>query len=116
MKRTRFRIACYKNCKSGSAIELLGCSIEEFKTYLEGLFQADMSWDNYGKYWEVDHIIPLSRVDLTNVDVLKLVCHYTNLQPLTKLENIKKGNKIPTYQGDQIVLTDCVASGVSNGV
>ena len=53
-----------------------------------------MNWDNYGTYWVMDHIIPLSSA--TNEDELYKLCNYTNLQPLEKIANIKKSDKILT--------------------
>ncbi|MDN3721503.1 HNH endonuclease signature motif containing protein [Roseibium salinum] len=47
-----------------------------------------MTWAKYGQ-WEVDHIVPLSRAR-TLAEAIRL-CHYTNLQPLWKRENIIKG-------------------------
>jgi hypothetical protein len=51
-----------------------------------------MAWDNHGTYWEIDHIVPLAFVDLSKEEELKEVCHYTNLQPLTKTEHAVKSN------------------------
>lgn len=80
--------------KYGSAIKNLGCTIDELVQYLESKFRFDMNWENYGKVWEIDHIIPLVNFDLTNSsDFLKAV-HYTNLQPLSCSENRSKGAKI----------------------
>lgn len=95
--RSRLSIALKNNQKKGSAVRDLGCSIQFLKNHLESMFQPGMNWDNYGfgEYkWNVDHIIPLTMVDLTNREQLLKVCHYTNLQPLWHLDNIKKGNKI----------------------
>ena len=89
--RKRLYNAVKRNTKSGSAVNDLGCSIEFLKVYLENMFTEGMSWDNYGK-WHIDHIYPLSKVDLTKRDELLKVCHYTNLQPLWAKDNIKKGN------------------------
>jgi hypothetical protein len=50
-----------------------------------------MTWDNHGE-WHIDHIIPISS-GKTEDEVLKL-CHYTNLQPLWKEDNLKKSDKI----------------------
>jgi hypothetical protein len=50
-----------------------------------------MSWDNYGE-WHIDHIIPLSFAK--NEDEIMKLCHYTNLQPLNGIDNIRKSNKI----------------------
>jgi hypothetical protein len=93
--RTRLLKALKSNYKKGSAVEMLGCSIEEFKEYLESKFTKGMSWDNHGTNgWHIDHIIPLSRVDLQNISELKKVCHYTNMQPLWAVDNLKKSNRI----------------------
>ena len=80
--------------KKSRTEEILGCTIEEFKSYLESLFVDSMCWENYGKVWNIDHIYPLSKVDWDNPDMVKMVCHYTNLQPLFCVENIIKSNKI----------------------
>jgi len=53
--------------------------------YLEQQFTLNMNWDNYGKYWEVDHIYPLSKGGSFN---------YKNTQPLTINENRVKSNKL----------------------
>jgi hypothetical protein len=81
------------NNKAGSAIHDLGCTIEELIIYLEAQFKDGMTWDNYGD-WHIDHIIPLSSVDLSNREDFLKVAHYTNLQPLWAEENLKKYNKM----------------------
>ena len=52
-----------------------------------------MNWNNIGK-WHIDHIKPCKSFDLTKSDEQKKCFHYTNLQPLWALDNIKKGAKI----------------------
>jgi hypothetical protein len=93
--RRRLQKALKGNFKSGSAVRDLGCSIEELKRHLESQFKPGMSWNNYGRDgWHIDHIIPLSKVDLSDREQLKKVCHYTNLQPLWAIDNLSKGNRI----------------------
>jgi len=55
-----------------------------------------MNWDNYGSYWEVDHIIPRKTFNYNKPeDIGFQICWaLDNLQPLTKKENLKKGSKI----------------------
>jgi hypothetical protein len=83
--------------KAPKTTELIGCSAQFLKGYLEAKFEPWMSWANYGE-WEIDHIIPCSKFDLTDARQ-QLVCfHYTNLQPLRKRENQSKGNKIIQFK------------------
>ena len=76
--------------KSKKTIEIIGCSYEEFKFYIESKFDENMNWDNHGEYWEMDHITPLSWAK-TEEEVYKLN-HYTNFQPLIKEVNKSKSN------------------------
>jgi 5-methylcytosine-specific restriction endonuclease McrA len=49
-----------------------------------------MTWDNYGSYWVIDHVVPLSEFDLTKRAQILKACNYTNLQPLTKPDHYRK--------------------------
>lgn len=80
--------------KCAKTIELTGCSIQELKAHLESQFKEGMSWENQGKNgWEIDHIKPCAKFDLTDPEQQKICFHYTNLQPLWSLENKSKGAK-----------------------
>lgn len=76
--------------KSKKTIEILGCSFEEFKIHLENQFDEKMNWDNYGTYWEIDHIKPIS-ISNTEEELYELN-HFTNLKPLYWLDNILKSD------------------------
>ena len=92
--RSRLRVALKGRYRAGSAVQDLGCVIEDFKHYLESLWKSGMTWDNYGLFgWHIDHIIPLANFDLTDQDDVKHACHYTNLQPLWAKDNLRKGTK-----------------------
>lgn len=93
--RIRLNKALKRNQKVGSAIDDLGCSVDFLKSYLESKFKPGMTWENHGKgvgKWNVDHIKPLSRFDLTKECEIRQACQYTNLQPLWSQENLRKGN------------------------
>jgi hypothetical protein len=97
-KRLRNRIwSAVKYNKAGSSVRDLGCSLEFLKSYLEARFQPGMTWDNWGhvgsNVWHLDHVTALANFDLTNREQFLKACHYTNLQPLWAIDNIKKGAK-----------------------
>lgn len=98
MKEHNYRgiisIALRKNYVKTKATELLGCSIEFYKKYLEKNFRDGMSWDNKGKIWDIDHIIPLKNFDCLDYDQAKQAFHYTNTQVLLKDEH-----KLKTLRG-----------------
>jgi hypothetical protein len=78
--------------KKTKTFDIVGCSSQFLKEYLENKFTEGMSWDNYGVYgWHIDHIIALSSAK-TEEEICKLG-HYTNLQPLWAEDNLKKSNK-----------------------
>jgi hypothetical protein len=91
--RNRLYLALKNNQKQGHTLELLGCSIDKLKRHLEKQFTQGMSWGNYGK-WHIDHIKPCAKFDLSNPKEQQKCFHYTNLQPLWAIDNIKKGIKI----------------------
>lgn len=91
--RSRFNKAFKNNYKTGSAVQDLGCSIDELKLHLESKFADGMTWDNYGK-WHIDHIKPLNSFNLSDLEQLKIACHYTNLQPMWAKDNLKKGDRL----------------------
>lgn len=85
--RTRFTAALKANSKAGSAVRDLGCSVDEFKLYIENQFDDGVTWDNYGKIWELDHIQPLRDFDLTDRSQVLEACNWLNLRPMLIEEN-----------------------------
>jgi hypothetical protein len=81
--------------KANKSMKLIGCTPEKLKLHLESQFKGGMTWTNYGYYgWHIDHIIPCDSFDLSKPEEQKKCFHYTNLQPLWALDNLKKSNKI----------------------
>lgn len=93
--RNRLRTALKNNFKSGRTLELLGCSIDAFREYIESKWTDNMSWENHTTDgWHIDHIKPLDSFDLSDPEQLKLASHYTNMQPLWWSDNLKKRNQL----------------------
>ncbi len=99
--RARLRMALMGKMKADKTMNLLGCSAEEAVAHLESQFKEGMTWKNHGRYhpkikrWHIDHIIPCDYYDFLNPDHQRKCFHYTNLQPLWAIENLKKSSKIP---------------------
>lgn len=72
------------------ALELLGCSLPEFRAHLETLFEPGMAWSNHGLVWHIDHIKPCAKFDLTKPAQQRICFNWKNLQPLFALDNLRK--------------------------
>lgn len=91
----QFKLRKILRSRIKSSVRNLGCSMQEFKTYIESKWQEGMTWDNYGCFgWHIDHIQELHTFDLTDNEQLLRACHYTNLQPLWCQDNYLKHKEI----------------------
>ena len=94
VKRIRNRIYLFiklsGKVKLQTTEQILGCDYDHLKVHIEGLFKSGMTWQNMGE-WHIDHKRPLASAK-NEADVLKLN-HFTNLQPMWKLDNLKKGTR-----------------------
>jgi len=73
---------------------LIGCTLLEFGAHLESQFQPGMTWENYGRVWQIDHIDGVTMFNLTSPEGVAACWHYTNLRPMFKLENTRKKNHL----------------------
>tara|TARA_B100001094_G_scaffold117052_1_gene112893 strand:- start:5520 stop:6122 length:603 start_codon:yes stop_codon:yes gene_type:complete len=80
--------------KGGSTFAHLPYTPAELKEHIEKQFDRHMSWENYGTYWNLDHIIPqaaLSYNSLTHPNFEKCWA-LNNLRPLEAKLNSSKGS------------------------
>ncbi len=80
--------------KADNTFDLIGCSVHALRVHLEAQFTPEMSWENYGTYWEVDHALPLRMFDLRDPVQQRQAFYFENLQPLTVEDNRKKSDKV----------------------
>lgn len=93
-KRLRTALLFAGGKKKDEIQTLLGCSLPNFISHIESLWQTGMSWDNRGhKGWHIDHVTPCAAFDLTREEEQRKCFHYTNLQPLWWYDNLKKGDR-----------------------
>lgn len=75
-------------------IDLFSATSNFIRNWVEFQFTSEMNWDNYGTYWNFDHIIPYDNFDLTIKEEQHKCCHWSNIQPLEYSKNSGKKNKI----------------------
>lgn len=71
-----------------SPANVVGCDHPKLRDHIARKFRIGMSWERY-REWEVDHIEPLSSA--CTLGELVTLCHFSNLQPLWRSENLRKG-------------------------
>jgi hypothetical protein len=79
-----------------SFFRAIGYTKEDLKHHLDNLLCDSMTWENYGSYWVVDHIIPRSffkNKSMQDSD-FKDCWALNNLRPLTRKENNIRGNRV----------------------
>jgi hypothetical protein len=83
-----------KSDKAGQSImQFLGYTITDLSDHLEKQFNDKMTWDNYGIYWHIDHIIPQSDLSFKSMkdENFNKCWSLNNLRPLEAKQNIKDG-------------------------
>jgi hypothetical protein len=80
--------------KSIRTIDMIGCTIIEYKQNLERQFEPGMNWKNNTVYgWHIDHKKSKKYFDLTKEEEQKKFFHFSNTQPLWARENLQKSGK-----------------------
>jgi hypothetical protein len=99
-KRINARVAALmgyslKGKKAGCKWEsLVGYTVHDLMKHLESLFLPGMSWENIGE-WHIDHIRPrcsFSYADASDPE-FRVCWGLENLQPLWKVDNLRKGSR-----------------------
>lgn len=88
---------CLKN-KSNSSKELLGCDIDIYFKWITFTMSIDknMTWTNYGKYWNIDHVKPISTFNILEPIEDKKAFNWKNTWAIKSVENFSKKNNIIT--------------------
>lgn len=94
----RARVRCFikGGIKKGHEkyTEMLGCSWDTLRKWLESNFSPEMNWENYGSLWHVDHTMPCASFDMTDAASVNACFNWSNLAPMIGVENISKSDKI----------------------
>lgn len=90
--------------KKTNTIKYLGCSILFFKRYMEVQFLEGMNWNNHGKVWDIDHIIPISYEKCKDENEVSSRFHWSNCQPMWRNDNMSKKHRYISFN-DNTILT-----------
>jgi len=101
MKVQRSRIAIALKNKQKHTIEYLGCNAEQYNNWMQFNFNDTFNFENHGKEWHIDHVIPLHNFNLENEEQQLLAFNWRNTMPLSVKENLKKGISIISLQVEQ---------------
>jgi len=102
--RMAIRTAALGKMKGERRMAYLGCTPADAARYIEAQFRGCMSWNNYGRAWHIDHVIPVAHYDM-NSETDRAACfHYTNLQPLWAKTNMRKGDTRPNKPHQPMLL------------
>jgi hypothetical protein len=94
--------------KSYRTKDILGIEWNEFRDYIEGMFEPWMNWDNHGHgkgKWALQHIIPKTYAE-TEDDIYRLN-YYKNLMPMNFLDNGALRDRILRYQLNEWHYDNC---------
>ena len=87
-----------KKCQSEYGKQYRATHLDYFnqksKEHMDEQLSESMSWDNYGTFWNIDHIIPQSLYNLQDKNELKKCWSLRNLRPLLKTKNKEKSDML----------------------
>lgn len=74
---------------------IVGYTLLDLQAHIERQFCGNMTWENYGKRWHIDHIVPRRYFTFTspNDDGFKACWSLANLRPLDAVDNLRKGGR-----------------------
>ena len=82
----------------GAVYPYLDMNALELRASIESKWLLGMSWDNYGTFWVVDHVVGLAFFDVFNENDMKLCWSYHNLNPSYYIDNHLKGHNPETAE------------------
>ena len=79
--------------KTNKTIHLIGCSNSFLRKWIVHQLYGEMTLENYGNIWCLDHCYPLSKTNLSNENDTYKSTNWINLRPMYVKDNIIKGDK-----------------------
>ena len=101
-----FKLACNLRSRTSSAFksqnvrktnktfDLLGCSRSFFKNWIIHQLYGNMTVENYGSVWQIDHCLPIVSFNLLDENDMKKCFNWVNIRPMYSTDNNSKNAKI----------------------
>jgi hypothetical protein len=86
----RNRLRKFYRGKRPKTMELVGIPLHRFLKWIEGNFLADMSWQNHGTLWHIDHVVPCSWFNLELFSERQTCFSWMNMRPLYAKKNLSR--------------------------
>ena len=80
--------------KPNKTFDLLGCSHSFFKRWIIHQLYGNMTLENYGSVWQLDHCLPIRSFNLLDEIDMKKCFNWVNLRPMYSTENNSKKAKV----------------------
>ena len=71
-----------------------GLDIENLRKWFEIQFEKGIGWEDFGKKWQFDHIIPVTYFDFSYESELKMCWNFINLRVEGFQKNKNRGNRL----------------------
>ena len=78
----------------------MGCSCHEYFNWITS-YNDTYNYDNHGTIWHIDHVIPVSKFNLSDENEQMIAFNWRNTMPLTIYDNLSKNNRIIQSQIEQ---------------
>ena len=101
-----FKLACNLRSRTSKVFEaqnirkiikktdLLGCSHSFFRRWIIHQIYGNMTIENYGSVWQINHCLPIASFNLLNENDMEKCFNCVNLRPMYSNENNIKKAKI----------------------
>ena len=74
--------------------QFFGLDTNTLRKWFELQFTDNLNWDNFGKDWQFDHIVPAAYFDYSNEEDLRLCWSFINLRVVKTEADSSRGNRI----------------------
>ena len=71
-----------------------GVDILNFRKWIELQFDEEINWENFGKMWQFDHVVPVVYFDFRDDADLKLCWSFINIRVEKSHLNRNRGNRV----------------------